>query len=228
MNREETAYYTVQKGDSLYKIAKQFNTTVDKLIAWNGLQNNLILVGQTLQVNETLFPIPEHIGEDICDNIPSYQEEIEQQKYDTYTVQKGDSLYKIANTFHTDIATLSYINNLTNTLLIIGQILKIPKLSTTNNIYTIKKGDSLWKIANQYGVSIEAIKQINNLSSNQLNIGQTLEIPNIPPASKDVYIVKAGDSLFSIAQTYHTTVNDLIQKNHLSNTLLSIGQKLYL
>lgn len=99
----------------------------------------------------------------------------------------------------------------------------------SQNIYTVKSGDSLWNIAKKTGASVEEIKAANNLSSNLLNIGQKLVIPQIEveqPGDYNVYTVKSGDNLYSIANRYNVSIDDLITYNNLSTTSLSIGQRL--
>ncbi|MBQ9853809.1 MAG: LysM peptidoglycan-binding domain-containing protein, partial [Bacilli bacterium] len=91
-------------------------------------------------------------------------------------------------------------------------------------VYVVKSGDSLYKIANKYGVSVDDIKKANNLSSNLLSIGQKLVIPE--KDSGNVYVVKSGDSLYKIANKYGVSVDDIKKANNLSSNLLSIGQKL--
>ena len=95
--------------------------------------------------------------------------------------------------------------------------------------YVVKKGDSLWSIAKANGTSVEAIKELNNLTNNMLSVGQTLKIPGSeevqePTGEYTNYEVKAGDSLYSIANKYGVTVNELINYNKLSSTLLQVGQ----
>lgn len=94
------------------------------------------------------------------------------------------------------------------------------------NTYTVKSGDSLWKIANEYGVTVDELKKANNLSSNVLNIGQILKIPTKEVESDNIYIVKSGDSLWKIANEYDVTVDELKKANNLTSNVLSIGQKL--
>ena len=98
-------------------------------------------------------------------------------KKNTYIVQKGDSLYKIANKYNTTVDTLKQLNNLTTNNLSIGDILKLPNTNNEYIIYTIKKGDSLYQIAKEYNTTVNKIKNINNLTSNLLNIGQKIKIP---------------------------------------------------
>ena len=96
--------------------------------------------------------------------------------------------------------------------------------------YTVKSGDSLWSIAKKYNISVEELKLANNLTNNLLNIGQKLIIPSKQTQTTaddyDIYIVKSGDSLYSIAQRYGVSVNDLIEANNLSTTNLKIGDQL--
>lgn len=145
---------------------------------------------------------------------------------DTYTVKSGDTLYAIAAKFGTTIDAIRKANNLTTNVLSVGQVLQIPKRATDDKetiTYTVKSGDSLYKIAQQYNTTVNAIKSANNLTSNLLSIGQVLEIPT----DKDLettYVVQRGDSLYSIAKKYNTTVDELKRLNNLSSNLLSIGQ----
>lgn len=104
----------------------------------------------------------------------------------------------------------------------------IPPKGMESNYYIVKKGDSLYSIARNYGVTVNELKSANNLTSNNLSIGMSLIIPseNKEPSSEEYYIVKAGDSLYKIANMYHMTVNELKSLNNLSSNLLSIGQRL--
>ena len=92
----------------------------------------------------------------------------------TYVVRKGDTLYKIAQNFDTTVNEIMNLNNLTSTILSIGQILNIPISSI--NTYTVKKGDTLYKIAKDFNVAIDDIIRLNNLTSTILSIGQILRI----------------------------------------------------
>lgn len=99
-----------------------------------------------------------------------------------------------------------------------------------SNYYVVKKGDSLWSIAREYGLSVAELKALNNLSSNTLHIGDTLLVSSVNSTddniSDEYYTVKSGDTLWGIARKYNMSVNDLKSLNNLSSNNLSIGQKL--
>lgn len=101
-----------------------------------------------------------------------------------------------------------------------------PKEEISSDIYIVKKGDTLYSIASKYNTSVSVIKSLNNLTTNNLSIGQSLKLPSNSQVSTNTYIVKSGDNLYSIARKFNTTVNSIKTKNNLTNNLLSIGQKL--
>ena len=158
--------YVVQKGDTLYSIALKYGTTPNAIIRKNNLKNNTLTVGQTLT---------------IPNDVESTGDYSDMSNSNTYVVQRGDSLYSIANAYNVSVNDLRNINNLTSDILSVGQVLIIPgnlnRNSNTSNLYVVKRGDSLWSIANKFNVSINKIRMLNNLNSDILTIGQTLIIP---------------------------------------------------
>ena len=204
---DNSMYYTVVSGDSLWSIAKKYNITVDELKKANGLTSSLLKIGQVLK-------------------IPTIKEE-QSNNSNTYTVKSGDSLYKIASENNTTVNELMSINNLTTTLLSIGQKIKLPTGNNGNNIYVVKSGDSLYKIASENNTTVNELMSINNLTSTLINVGQKIKLP-IGNNGNNIYIVKSGDSLYKIANANNTTVSNLININNLTTTLLSIGQKIKL
>ena len=203
--------YVVVSGDTLYSIARKFNTTVDALKSLNNLTTNTLSVGQKLR-------------------IPGEAEEETETELDyiNYTVKAGDSLYSIARNYGITVDEIKRFNNLTTNNLSIGQVIKIPvavdqEITVTPYIeYTVKKGDNLYAIARTYGTTQQEIMNLNNLTSNLLSIGQIIKVPT---SSQGInYIVKSGDNLYSIARAYGTTVSDLMNKNNLTSTTLQVGQ----
>ena len=199
-------YYTIKKGDSLWSIANKFGTTVKKLKEINKLSTNVLKVGQTLKISSVEETIPD--------------------EYLLYTVKKGDTLYDIAASYGTTVETLKTINNLENSNLTINQQIFIPKdtkLGVNKNIYVVKKGDTLFDIAKLKGVTVSEIKEANNLKTDTLQIGQVLNIPT-PSGGEINYIVQKGDNLYTIANKYDVTIDDIKKLNNLSTTTLQIGQ----
>ena len=94
--------YIVDKGDTLYSVAKKFDISVNKLKELNGLSSNMLSIGQKLSIP---------IG-----------------KETTYVVKSGDTLYSIAREFNTTVDELKRLNGLSNNNLKIGQILIIKEV----------------------------------------------------------------------------------------------------
>ena len=143
-----------------------------------------------------------------------------------YIVKSGDSLYSIAKKFNTTVDELKKVNNLTNNILSINQKLIIPSSninSNSNDFYIVKSGDSLYSIAKKYNTTVDELKKVNNLTNNLLSINQKLIIPS---NNYITYVVNKGDSLYSIAKKFNTTVNKIKKDNNLTSNLLSINQKL--
>ena len=220
--------YTVKSGDSLYSIARKYNTTVSAIKDLNNLVSNNLSIGQILRIPEMY----------------TKEEDMLPPNYINYTVKKGDTIYSIARNNNISVDILVQDNSLNNTILTIGQVLKIripkdievveecfgpdyiPPEDTSTITYIVKKGDSLYSIASRYNTSVSVIKNLNNLATNNLSIGQSLKIPSSNQSESNIYIVKSGDNLYSIARRFNTTVNSIKTKNNLTSNILNIGQKL--
>ncbi len=147
----------------------------------------------------------------------------------TYTVQPGDSLWLIAQKYHTTVDTIKRLNGLSSDLLNIGQVLQIPASQASGYVeYIVRAGDTLWTLARRYGTTVEAIVALNGLSGDMLTIGQILKIPDTQSSGYREYTVQPGDSLWQIARRYGTTVAVLMSLNGLTSDALSVGQVLRL
>jgi len=145
----------------------------------------------------------------------------------SYTVVSGDTLYGIANKYGTTVDELKNLNNLTSNTLSIGGQLLIPTVEVITDSYTVKRGDTLYSIANKYNTDVNTLKELNNLDSNNLSIGQVLLLPSMEMVPNTTsYTVKAGDTLYSIAREFNTTVDELKDYNTLTTNILSVGQRL--
>lgn len=201
-------YYVVKKGDSLWSIARANGLTVDELKSLNNLSSNVLHVGDTLLISSA-----DSTGDDGNDNY--------------YVIKNGDTLWSIARKYNLSVNELKALNNLSSNVLSVGQRLIVGKESS--NDYVVSAGDTLWAIARKFNVSVDDIKALNNLSSNNLSIGMTLKIPpysNKQNEETNVYVVKSGDSLWSIARMFNSTVDEIKSLNGLKSNVLRIGQRL--
>lgn len=162
--------YKVQKGDTLYSISQKFNTTVDAIKRLNNITSNNIYINQELYIPTSSTPPSEPLP------IPPIDDD-ENEEYSEYIVQKGDSLWKISRDYNITVKDLIELNNLTTTTLQIGDKLLVPNKLNQEKTYIVKSGDTLWSIAKDNNVTVNELKEKNNLTSNLLSIGQTLIIP---------------------------------------------------
>jgi peptidoglycan-N-acetylglucosamine deacetylase len=161
-------YYTVQRGDTLYSVARRYGTTVTAIANANGIANiNHIRVGQRLY-------------------IPGYSTGGTSWPVDSthYVVRSGDSLSVLARRFNTTVTAIARANGISNTSHIyVGQKLIVPTgyaypPSVYGFYYTVKAGDTLSSIAKWYGVSLHTLASVNHISNvSRIYVGQRLYIP---------------------------------------------------
>lgn len=200
-----SSYYTVKSGDSVWLIANKYGISMNQLIQWNGIKNNLIHPGQKLIVSKT--------GSSSSNNNTSSNSSSSSNagsstntssnnntsantntsgKY--YTVKSGDSVWLIAHNNGITMNQLIQWNNIKNNFIYPGQKLLVSQSGNTTNTnqsngatnntsassstktYKAVSGDSLWGIAQKYNMSVSQLKQLNNLTSDMIYIGQTLKV----------------------------------------------------
>lgn len=246
--------YTVQKGDTLSKIASKHQTTVSALKSLNGLTSDLIYANQTLKISEAEAP-----------TVP-VQPTTPVTTASEYVVVSGDYLGKIAKQFGMSVAELKSLNGLTSDRIYVGDRLKVsgqttvvtpppanntiapPPVADTSAEYVVKSGDYLGKIAKQYGMSVAELKSLNGLTSDMIYVGDKLKVkgsapvapapvtpaptptapaPTTPaPVTGSEYTVVSGDYLAKIASQFGMSVSELKSLNGLSSDLIYVGQKL--
>lgn len=159
---ERTIEYVVKRGDTLTKIAIEFDTTVQRIVQENNIANpNLIFPGQILRIT----------------NAPNPTRTVE------YIVRRGNTLSQIARDYGTSVAALVEENNISNPNLIFpGQVLIIgtrnyDRYDTLHTIYRVRRGDTLSQIAREYNTTVADIAELNDIQNiNRIYVGEVLRI----------------------------------------------------
>ncbi|MCK4495251.1 MAG: LysM peptidoglycan-binding domain-containing protein, partial [Candidatus Aminicenantes bacterium] len=163
--------------------------------------------------------------------------------YVYHYVRRGETVSGIAKRYRTSISSIARLNRLSRNYLIRpGQRLKVPGRGRSyvsarpfqlikdgeKLVYIVRRGDSLYRIANSFSTTVQRIKKENNLRSDNLSIGQKLVIQSGRPEGATLYTVKTGDTPFEIAKKYRMNLNTLLNLNGLhSRSKIYPGQKLW-
>lgn len=202
---KETTTYTVVRGDTLSKIARDYKTTVQALKTANNLSSDLIFVNQKLTVPklETAQPAPEQPKEEAKPDTSKPEDTGNQGETPapdasrpetgsgTYTVVRGDTLTKIAREFGTTVQAIREANKLSGDLIFVNQRLTIPGKSsetvpvtppvsqpdTQSKSVTVQRGDTLSQLARTHNTTVAALKSTNKLQSDTIYVGQVLLVP---------------------------------------------------
>ena len=231
-------YHTVRSGESLYSISKKYRTSISKIKSINGLRSNVIYPGQKLKLYGSSS------GSSRSNKTP-----IKGTK--TYIVKKGDTLSGIASRAGISLKTLKRLNGMNSNTIYPGQKLIVSEGNSTSSsnssnsgvvssedgaAHSVKRGETLSTIAKQYGVSVKALLNANNLNKTTIYVGQRLRIPGKKSASpRKTYTVVSGDTISGIALKLNTSQTHLIETNSLrkkqmngkSIIILQPGQKLF-
>jgi LysM repeat protein len=239
--------HKVESGDSLWSIARKYDTTITNLKTLNKLQSDMIFPNQMLKVGQSNTPAV---------TPPKKEEKPSPGK--TYTVKPGDTLGRIAMNHSISLSDLMNWNGLKSHLIYPGQALKVsrssvaaqpapvpatPKPGAGASSYTVVSGDTLSHIGLKFNMSVAELKSLNGLKSDFLSIGQVVKVsghraptPSTPPVTAPSapkpdseaasYTVVAGDSLSLIGIKFDVSVAELKSWNGLTSDFIRVGQVL--
>lgn len=161
-----------------------------------------------------------------------------------HRVRKGETLSSIAHRYNSSVKKIMWANNMRRSSYIVaGRKIKIPQRviqaqagnssnQTWNRRHVVKRGDSLWNLANRYGTTTQSIQEINGLSTTRLWINQVLKVPSAQDQAKQsnkgsgTYYVQRGDSPYLIARRHNISLNHFLEINNLtSRSTIYPGQK---
>lgn len=233
-------HYTVQAGDTLYSIARRSGMNLPSLLSLNGLsQSSIIYPGQRLTLSQ--FEGTSAGYRPTASSTSSTG---------NYTIQAGDTLYSISRRFGMSLSTLLVNNGLSASSLIRpGQTISVSGSSSANvqsqavsytstsgsGNYTVKAGDTLYRIAYNHGISLTKLLSLNGLSANStIRPGQHLVVSGSSSTVKTSYAsrgasthtVQSGEGLWRIARNYGLTLEELKALNGLSSNVIRVGQVL--
>lgn len=258
--------YRVKPEDTIASIAKKAHMSEEALREANQIPSgrrikpgSLVLVSRDSGLGEA-----EDISSDTIDASFALAQDFRRV---SYRVRKGDTLPRVARRLGVSAKTIASSNRLKGSRLKVGQMLYVnvpvktrqvasnpPVTEKTSNakFYVVRKGDTLYSIAQRYSISVNALKSANRLSSSNVSVGQRLtinasgiptkqavvlekvpekvqkRINKRPLAKQRTHKVRKGDTLFSIASSANMSVNQLKALNGLKNNSLHIGQTLKL
>jgi len=270
--------YTIRSGDTLFNLARRFNTTVQAIINANpGINPDNLQIGQqicipvapengecpggflyTIRAGDTFFTIARRFGisvdalVDANPNVNPDRLQIGQRICVPapapgpgpcpggflYTIRAGDTFFSLAARFNISLQSLIAANpNVDPNRLMIGQQICIPAPAPGPGpcpggfLYTIRAGDTFFGLAARFNVSVQELIAANpGVDPNRLQIGQQICIPTAPPVECPdgvLYTIRAGDTLFALAQRFGTTVNAILAANPgLDPNNLQVGRRI--
>jgi len=250
----DVQYHKVRRGETLGKISQRYGVSIAQVKKWNRLKSNSAPLGRRLRIyaedkEDTAVAANSAQPEKNEKPVATSETKItDTPKTDVYVVQKGDNLSSIARKFGITVAELKEWNNLQDNNVMLDARLKVkgealvaentktePIVPSTS--YIVQKGDNLSLIARKYGVTVAEIQEWNAIEGNSITVGSKLLIlkenpkNDVAAAQKDAarqkhYLVKKGDSLFTIAKKSGVTVSDIKRWNGIKGDELQPGMKL--
>ncbi|MCY3978973.1 MAG: LysM peptidoglycan-binding domain-containing protein, partial [Chloroflexi bacterium] len=204
----EVEPYEVQPGDSLFSISRRFNTTVGRLQELNQLgDSSEIIAGQTIAV-------------------PSADE----SSYEVYVVAEADSLLSIAERYGADVSELIALNEIADEgELTEGQTILVPRIDDGKfAAHVVQSGDTLYDISRLYDTTVAQLRSLNDIEDGDgLTIGRSIIVPRVDETLLDRYVVRSGDSLYSIAIQLDVDLPVLQELNQLADVRdIQIGRAL--
>ena len=174
----------------------------------------------------------------LLDSPDSPFENVNQINWISHKVVSGDSLWKLAKKYDTEVRIIKEINYINSDLLSVNDTLLIPLSKSKSNtfipyeMHIVSEGDTLWSIAKKYKIEIKELTAINSLDRNAiLKLGQQLSIGNknihrnIESKKRTIlYSVKQGDNLYKISDLFDVSVKSIEELNDFKTSKLMPGQ----
>ncbi len=249
--------YTVKSGDSVWSVSNKHGISMNQLIQWNNIKNNFIYPGQQLIVSNGSSSSNASTTNQNTANTTNTNAGSTTNTGSTYTVKAGESVWSVATKNGISMNQLIEWNNIKNNFIYPGQKLIVkggsntqsstntatatPSTPNTTNtagtsstgdtLYTVKAGESVWGVANKHNITMDQFIQWNNIKNNFIYPGQKVIVKkgtsqSTTNTAKKTYTVKAGESVWGVADSHGITMNQLIEWNNIKNNFIYPGQQL--
>ena len=167
-------FHVVKEGETLFEIANRYNTSLTELKKANNLETTLVKTGQSLRVRNL------DSDSNSATQVNAYTN-YETNNSNFHRVENGETLYSLAKRYNLTLNELKSLNNLKSNLITVGQKLRVRDFSATNeldqvSVWIVSKGDTLYSIASENGITVDTIKSLNGLTGNLIHIGQKLQL----------------------------------------------------
>ena len=228
--------YTVASGDSVWSVANKHGITMDQLRNWNNIKNDFIYPGQRLVVKNGTG------SKSQADTTTATSS----TNAGSYTVVSGDSVWSVANKHGITMDQLRSWNNIKNDFIYPGQALIVKNSgnkqtsspttaftsissSAGSQKYTVASGDSVWSIANKFGITMDQFRSWNNIKNDYVYPGQSVRVSGTATAANQTastsnYTVVSGDSVWGIADKFGISRDQFIQWNNIKDNFVYPGQ----
>lgn len=233
--------HTVRSGETLSHLSEHYRVSIASIRHANNLRGTRIRAGQSLAIPGTTVPVAR---EAVASAPEPAQRAVPRAGGATHTVRGGHTLSYISARYGVSVAAIQRANNLRDTRIRVGQVLSIPGTSTAHasaeagGSHVVRRGENLIGIARRYDVTVSDLRRENGMTPGSILLaGRELRIPapSRPPDGdrvaasrpvRQVYRVRPGDNLSTLALRLGVTQNDLMNWNGLRSTALRAGQEL--
>jgi len=236
-NSGNVNYHKIKNGETIGGIAEEYKVSSSSIREWNNLTSDKIIAGTTIKIYSDASPVMDK-------EKVSPKNELNSESL-THQIQPGETIIGISEDYGVSIDDIKRWNNLSSSRIVAGKTLIIysngnnytnttKTVARTNNnasTHKVKKGETLGGIAEKYQVSIASLMKANDINGNKIIVGQELKIPKSSDSKSQIskagyHTVETGETLYSIAIKYNTSVQKIKKLNELSSSKIIVGQKL--
>ena len=238
----QIAFHYVKRGETVGKIAARYGMSASDLSEINNIKRGRIYPGQKLKIQKE-FNSRDNDNVEIASNSEQSRKEIKANA--VHKVRKGESLFQISQKYNLSVDQVKALNNLSSDYIYVGQNLKVTSAGgessniassrSTNTTHTVRRGETLGQIAENYGVSVSQLRNWNGIRGSKIYPGKKLKLQSntnyaqsSTPKHLEYHRVRKGETLGQIADKYDVSVSQLQAWNNISGTNIKAGDKLAL